>query len=235
MKSIATPNVLFASIVMISLVCPAAARAEFVYNMELGLAWEYDDLLGDHERQEVIRLDNFRGVEIKVVGYSESPYNDGLENFWSESESGDLLLWGFDRTHEDVGYVYDPPLVWVDEPLYPGKEWTQNFSIYTYPDHAYVGQGHYTFVVKSAGDVEVPYGTFPAFEVEGTGAMDWDQPLPLSACGLRNVTIRTTDWWSDGVGRIRYDSGQLSFRLSDLVQPTAVRETSWGRIKALFP
>jgi hypothetical protein len=222
--------------VAIALGIPAgatAARAEFFYNLDVGLAWEYDGHQGEHDRQEVTRTDDLDGVEVRVIRFFESTYNEGLENFWSVSEEGDLLLWGFDRTLEGIGFLYDPPVAWVDAPLEPGKEWTQDFSIYSLQDGSYVGEGRYVFHVRSAGDVEVPHGTYYAYEVEATGSMEWDQPLSLSACGLRNVTVRTTDWWSEGIGRIRYDSGPESYLLTDFIRPTPVRETSWGRIKAL--
>jgi hypothetical protein len=47
---------------------------------------------------------------------------------------GDVELWGFHRTLDAIGFVYDPPVLLVDARLEVGKTWFHEIDYYSYPD-----------------------------------------------------------------------------------------------------
>ncbi|HEY2956467.1 MAG TPA: hypothetical protein VGK89_14605 [Candidatus Eisenbacteria bacterium] len=177
-----------------------------------------------------------RGRQAFVIRYGPSLYNEGLENYWSTSPDGDVLLHGFNRSLENFGYVYDPPIVLLDAPLAVGSTWTQTVNYYALPDTTPAGTFTITFGVFEAGALAVPAGTFYAYGIGQApgGVMVLAGTGTFSVTGRRITSSSTaTDWWAEGVGRVKYASDQ-EYQLESFTGPTGTDAITWGGLKALY-
>ncbi|MCA9729899.1 MAG: hypothetical protein KC729_19605 [Candidatus Eisenbacteria bacterium] len=202
--------------------------------LDQGNTWIYDGDGGAHEQLTVTGTIELFGQIATEITYSNSTDNEGLRNFWSADENGDVALFGFERPGE-FGLVYDPPIPMVDAPLSLGKQWSHTFDIYEFPSMQYLQTVDIHFEVYEEGDVVVPFGTFYSY---GIGQF-MPASSPFQGVSLTGeVTADTegafvTDWWSGNLGRPKYWSGQL-YELTDFNPPTPVETSTWGRVKATF-
>ena len=206
--------------------------------LEIGYFQEFDGIAGQHEAKAVVRNTMVFGNATSVVEYYDSDLNDGLENYWSVSPEGHVLLWGYFRRNDGFGQVYYPPIRMVDDPPYEGKTWTTHFRVYSLPDTILVNEGDLAFEVYEEGEVSVPAGTFYAY---GIGRADSFSSLQnihpgFEITGRRSdeVQPRSADkWWARGVGEVQYLTTDL-YQLTNYGMPTPSRRSSFGHIKWLF-
>ena len=205
--------------------------AEDYLPLFLGNHWEYDSVGGNHENQDVEDTMTIWGHEVYVIRYHESTDNEGLENYWTTQSDGDVELWGYHRTLDGFGAVYDPPILLVDAPPYLGKTWSQEIDYYSYPGLVYTGTFEIGFEVYEEGWVSVPAGEFFAY---GIGqALPPGIPLGVrldGSVGDIQAAGEPWEWWSANVGQVQYGGNDL-YQLSLYGLPTPIRTMSWGQIK----
>jgi len=156
-------HVMVIQIILIALAAPG--QNETYRPFKLGNWWEYDGVHNEHEIQRVDRIDSLWGYPVYAVQYDESTGNDDLENYWTTEAGGSILLWGFYRELDSFGWIYDPPIIYVDAPLYMGKVWSCTSDVYDLPDTTYSQTFELTFRVYEEGIATVPAGDFYSYGV----------------------------------------------------------------------
>jgi len=215
----------------------ARATADPVYlPLEQGTTWFYETGSGATERRTVDGAVELFGETAQVIRYSESTSNEGLENYWTSSADGDVYLWGFFRPEDGGwGWLYQPPLLYADAPLYTGKSWETESLVYSLPDTIPTGSFVYTGTVTWDGVLDVPAGSFQSFLVEGSTGAPEDAGGFSPDGRLLAGRVTTWAWYSDGVGVVQYGRPDaLSFYQLSEYGMTPVRAGSWGAIKSLF-
>lgn len=201
---------------------------------------------GERDVLTVIGMTQLRGHDVFVIEYSNSTYNNGLRNFWTNESDGDVLLWGF-RESDGSGFLYDPPIRMVDAPLSLGRSWTSATTVSSDPDTIPHSDVTFLFEVYEAGVLDVPAGSFYAYGVGYTqagyirtaeipatrGVFDILGRVPGSSRANRTVASNATDWWSENIGELQYLSTD-TYQLSSFDAPTPARVVSWGGIKSRF-
>jgi len=101
------------------------------------------------------------------------------------------------------------------------------------PDTALVGPLHIEFTVMGEGQVEVPAGTFDAFEISSETPPYLGLHSPdVTVRGLIRPSVRNThEWVSEGVGVIQYEPETL-YKLARYAVP--VEPVSWSHLKWLY-
>jgi hypothetical protein len=172
---------------------------------------------------------------VHIIDYSASTHNDPLQNYWTTGADGDVLLWGFFRDEEGgFGAAYQPPLVWIDAPLFVGKTWACTTQVYWLPDEVPAGPAVYEFTVTWDGVLAVPAGSFQSIAI---GFADPVGPTaPRAGFGADGVAVGSRAdpdrWFSDGVGQVQYEAEALYRLVSFGVTP--VQAASWAHIKLLY-
>ena len=215
---------------------PSMAGGQSYLPLYVGNQWMYSGLQGASETATVTGTVLIRGLETFVIRHGPSTFNEGLENYWSTSPDGDVLVHGFNRTLEGFGAIYDPPIVLLDAPLAVGRTWTQTVTNYTLPDTTPTTTFTISFQVFEAGALTVPGGTFYAYGIgQSPGGM-----TVLARAGTFSVTGRrittsggATDWWAQAVGRVKYTADQ-EYQLEAFTGPTGTDAITWGGLKALY-
>jgi hypothetical protein len=213
--------------------CAAPVYSTEYLPLALGNRWSYETVEGSTDVQTVVGTTSIWGTSTYVIDYTESTFNEGLENYWTSGADGDVILWGFYRSIGEFGVLYDPPVLGVDAPLFVGKTWTVQTNIYELPDTTFLAPSTLVFTVYEDTALALPAGVFQAF---GIGYV-WDSPMSTSLTGTLSRTLRgaeASDWYSDGTGLVQYSSGSQLFQLTGLDVPTSASNTSWGAIKGLF-
>ena len=107
------------------------AAQDYLYlPLAVGNRWSYDNDFGFHEEQHVTGTIELFGRTAFVMRYVNSDVNEGLENYWIAEPSGDLYVCGYHRTLQGYGRLYDPPILWVDAPLWLDKSWSSTSSAF---------------------------------------------------------------------------------------------------------
>ena len=145
-------------------VFPQICSAEDFLPLQVGNRWEYTSTEGD-ETKEVTGTTELWGEEVFLIEYVESVNNIGLDQYWTTNAEGDAFVWGWWRDDHQYGVLYDPPIPWVDAPLYLGKTWSHVFDAYTLPDTAYAGQNEIGLEVYWEGVLTVPAGEFYSYGI----------------------------------------------------------------------
>ncbi|MBM4118720.1 hypothetical protein FJ251_13490 [bacterium] len=224
---------------LICLALPAAAPAQDYLPLGPGSYWHYAGEAGDAFSRTVTGTIEMAGQAVSVVATSGYDPDDGLEQYYTAGEGGDVLLWGFYRNLEDWGLLYVPPLRIVDAPLSLGQRWSVVADCFEIPGNHPAGTLVGERVVQSEGLESVPAGEFFA------RAIAWDlrgEPLRALAShgcdpsGRRLAPGRELsppEYWTLGVGIIREETTQI-WRLTDFDGPTPSGAQSWSAIKALY-
>ena len=215
------------------LLLPAQVAAMDYYPLTIGYWWEYESAMGV-EAREVIGTGEIWGNEVAIIRYTASPENLGLENFWTTTADDDVLLWGFFRDDINWGMLYDPPIPWIDAPLFLGKAWSHTFLAYELPDTTFCGTFVIDYEVYEEGIVSTPAGDFYAYGI-GSSARPSLEGHTLSGEISDDLMLRNaTNWVSDGVGEVQYwVHVGVPYKLVRYEQPTPVVVQSWGRIRQL--
>ncbi len=203
--------------------------------LELGNWWNYLNENGDFENKVVDDLETILERETAVILYTESPDNQGLKNFWSSGDQGEVYLHGFSR---GFGMVYDPPVKFFDPNVAVGESWTEVFDLYDYVSGDFIVSTSLTFVIYETGIYEVGAGSFPAIGVGyledpalRTALKDFDLKGEIRTDGLRGAE----SWFSEGVGEIISAFPDYTFELDSYFGGTVPTTTdSFDGIKALF-
>jgi hypothetical protein len=199
---------LFIAIVLASFA--TAAAAERYWPVAFGNSWTYE-FTGGQETWRVTAWAMNEGFEAFIIGHEGNPANEGLWTYYNMAPDGDVLLLGFD---EEWSRRYEPPLLCLDADLYVGKQWEQTITVTeTDPDTSY--QVTVTGTVVELANHSVPAGEFEAFRIDVRFMPD---------------DYVETWWWAPSVGPIEY--GDMRLASYSLVTP--VRQTTWGRVKALY-
>lgn len=230
---------------LVSLAAPGSARADDYLPLELGNYWIYDGaVLGEHEETRVAEVVRIWGNDVYAILYENSTHNEGLVNYWTSTPEGDVDLWGC-RWSDGYGLLYRPPLKKVDAPLFLGKHWSMEIDVYYIrpdsPDTTFAWHEVWGFEVSFEGDLVLPGGIFHVFGIEPAAPNPVRPPMyadrspeGLVLTSRRNEGRRPTDWWSDGLGEVQYDTSDLYQLAAHGQLPSPVQPTSWGRVKALY-
>ena len=226
----ATPKLAFFAAVLLVSAAPVAL-AQYL-PLETGNQWNYVSESGAAETQTVTGQISLFGGMPWVIEYTGDT-NDGLSNFWTSNEQGDVFAWGF-YISGDFGVAYDPPIQFLDGPLEVGKTWSQTVDLYSYPDLVYQQTFDIAFEVYEEADLDLPAGTFHSFAVgQSAPPLPFREGFDLAGRTVGSDTGSYWDWWSFGVGLVQYRSIEV-YQLESLGGPVPVQDSSWGRIKMTF-
>jgi len=236
--------------VLVAVLAAGVAGADSYYPLDVGSTWHYANANGQAEDASITGSFELLGVST-VVRHVEI-YNTRIppqvvENFWTLTSDGDLLLHGAHNITDTLELAYWPPVVMIDAPLWLGKSWvTEEIHVYRFDGSpGPFSPFDYPLAVHFEGEVAVPAGSFQCFGV----GFDLSTPVLRLDCGRAydiygrrlsaGAACRSgdaTEWYAEGVGLVQNsyltDPGELMKLVS--WEPTAVEATSWGRVKALF-
>ncbi|MBU2502114.1 hypothetical protein KJ682_12360 [bacterium] len=205
--------------------------------LQPGNFWNYrlDD--GDLETRIVGEMTDFQGRQVYPIAHPVSPENSDLVNFWTPGPDGGVLLHGWTRGF--VGAFYDPPITWVDSPLWLGKTWTQQVDFYILPTMAFYGTWTFGYRVEEEGIRTVPAGDFPCFGLRESSSgplkslFDERYDVRGRVVGAKDAAL-VDSWISLGVGVVEDDLDQV-YRLETYTdRPVPATAATWGAVKALF-
>jgi len=191
---------------------PSMVSADQFMSLEEGNRWAYSgDIVGPDIKVALSGPDPLFYNSYPLL-YDVSDHSLGLRNFWSVNDSGDVYLHGFARMSPRVSYFYEPPLQYVDGPLYPGKTWSSSAALVEFPGGPAVGYLNVQYTVTEpesiviAGEEHLAYGVLESQSsaVAGVGS-DWatdGRPFDLAKEG----DVVVPHWWVEGIGEVRYRS-----------------------------
>lgn len=123
----------------------------------------------------------------------------------------------------------------VQAPLTFGNVWQQTIDFYSYPEIAFLFPVEFEFEVVGGELLDVPAGSYFAYEVEMRVLSA--RSLPVSAVGLdlgtRSGDVLDRDWGSEDVGEVQYGLLDL-YQLVSFNGPTPVVSLNWGEAKVRF-
>ena len=224
--------------ITITLLASAALGQVGYWPLAEGNTWTYVSDGGQSETLLVTEQIPIFGHSAWVVDYPESSWNEPLENYWSEGPDGQVYLHGFWRDDQGGwGYLYEPPVLFVDAPLAVGDTWSTTYDTYQLPGEIFDEQRTITLTAVEFGTYVVPAGEFEAFGVGYARQAVLERAgrqYSLTGEALEPGGRDAGHWWSLGVGRIRYhvtDALQLE---SYMIGTVATEARSWSGIKNLF-
>ncbi len=207
-----------------------------------GTRWEYQGDAGGHQVETITGTTTLHGRVVAIKHHAEGA-DTGLENYWLLDADGSVLLAGYFSPAQGSGLVYEPPIRFVPVPPVLGPQPFVSTAFHDFATDAVLFTTPVRYDVTQDLMLSLPAGTFHAFGVGRYIAL----PEPNGALGSqisvdgRLVTFRdksifyfdTRDWFSEDVGEVQYDTGEL-YQLRSLDLPTATARSSWGRIKRLY-
>ena len=202
--------------------------------LEIGNYWSYLSEGSLVETRVVSEQVTMFDQDVFAIDYTESPHNQGLRNFWTSGDDGDVFLHGFEN---GLGLYYDPPITIVDAPLYLGKTWTSTVDVYTLPDTAYYSTWDIKFSVLEEGLYQVGAGSFPGFGLgnpEPTSGSRQLKGYSFDGQILGASKSEADHWYSNGIGEIQYDTDELYYLESHSGGTTPTASLAWDGVKALF-
>ena len=204
-----------------------AAGAQNYFPLDTGLVWTYTDGAGSDLEGTVLGPVEYNGLTVVELQYLQTGANaQEYHNFWTREAGGVTWLHGAWNA-SGFSATYDPPILYIEAPLYQGLVWTTVFGYNGEPSEA-------TYEVFEEGDTTVPMGTFYAY---GIGAAE--PPLPAGQLAGYDLLGRRLDggtreasrWYTENIGMIRY---LASFELVSFSGSVATEQTTWTGVKALF-
>lgn len=212
--------------------------------LTIGNTWHYTDDLGVPHDEVITDFGHVRGRRMYVKTYIGGE-DDGLLNFWQLGPDGSVLLGGYYRPAFPFGLVYEPPVkVFPGQPAV-GQTWQTHTIAYSIPDDAFYAEFDLYWRVDSQLSIGVPAGIFPCFGsgqvappaasavVQGHALSVDGRLLGTASTSLEEGPSSATDWYSDGVGLVQYDTGVL-YVLESFEVTVPTMTTTWGRIKQLY-
>lgn len=233
-------RILFGCLLAAFLAAGLSVQAEAAYlPLSAGNTWSYVTDLGREEVRLVSGTTEVFGREVWVIEHPISYANLGLENYWTSDDDGNVLLHGFWRAGGVWGRAYDPPVVLVDAPLFLGKTWSATFDIHDLSDLSYLATYTIHFSVVAAGVLAVPAGDFDGYgivQVEPERSVRQDPGYALSGrrMGAGRQDEEISEWWSEGVGTVRYRSVGVYDLVSYEIESVGGRALTLSAVKAIF-
>ena len=215
---------LASALLLISLA--AVAVAQNYFPLDTGLVWTYTDGMGSNLEGTVLGPVEYNGLTVVELQYLEtSGGTQEFHNFWTQEAGGVTWLHGAWNA-SGFSATYDPPILYIEAPLYQGLVWTTIFGYNGEPSEA-------TYEVFEEGDTTVPMGTLYAY---GIGAAE---PLPAGEHAGYDMLGRRLDggtreasrWYTENIGTIR---GMGGYELVSFSGTVATEQTTWSGVKALF-
>ncbi|MCA9750696.1 MAG: hypothetical protein KC591_00775 [Gemmatimonadetes bacterium] len=178
--------------------------------------------------EEIVRLDH--------VQTGADP--DAWENYWSDDGSR-VYLRGFTNwSGVPLTLTYDPPILWVDPPLFAGKTWTASTDVYEDLEGKIPAGFSFLieFRVTNADLLEVPAGKFPAHRIEYEVLAS---PRPTTLTGEQIAPGRGTfypyRWEAAGVGVVRDNLGATAYvDLTSFGSTVSVESISFSDLKGWY-
>lgn len=205
------------------------ATAQVYFPLDDGLIWNYVDGAGAELESRVLGPIEYNGLTTVEMQYVQTGANaQEYHNFWTQGDDGVTWLHGAWNA-DGFSATYDPPILYIESPLYLGLVWTTEFG---YNGEIY----EMTYEVLEEGDTTVPMGVLYAYGIGGPsrsrlpvagGHADHD---PLGR-RLTDQSRSTDRWLTENIGLIRDESG---FELVSFYGSVAVASTTWTAVKALF-
>jgi hypothetical protein len=156
---------------------------------------------------------------------------------------GSVLLAGFLDTASEFGVVYEPPIRYLSAPPVVGRKPSQMITGHDIFTDDVLFSSPLEFDVTEEVTLAQPAGTFhaygvgqlvplpgPAFEQGVARALDGRK---LSTGGERIYETYTSDWYTEGVGVVQYDTADL-YQLVGYGLATPVAASTWGSLKRLY-
>ena len=227
-----------------TLVCfssAAFAQAETWMPLDQGREWNFSGESPNTARIWIEGTQLVRGFETTVRKESISTASgvDIFENYWTVNEAGHVFLHGFKTISGGFEQAYDPPILYVSAPLELSKQWSSTFTLYDKLDGTGTPDGPYqiTFDVLTSEQLDVPGGVFDAF-----GVMNSSAPVSTVIQGngygllgnrIQGAPVQTpSEYWALNAGIVQFVVNQDTYILDSI---TPLEETTWGRLKVLFP
>lgn len=221
---------------------PACALGAPWLPLTAGMRWEYRGAGGQHQIETITGFTTLHGRVVAVKSYAEGA-DAGLQNYWFLAPDGSVMLAGFLNPSASLAWVYEPPVRYLPVPPVVGPGPDVLTSVHDLFTDALLFQTSMRFDVTEQVTLAVPAGSFPTFGVgrlvnlpgPGTApqlALTMDgRALPPPAPGI--FYIQSTDWFSEGVGVVQYQSFEL-LQLVGFGSPVPVAHSSWARVKRLY-
>lgn len=224
-----------------SFVRPQPVAADPWQPLDVGRRWEYRSVGGAHQVETIIGTLVLRGRSVAAKYYAEGS-DAGLENYWMNGADGTVFLCGFSSPSAGLALAYEPPIAYLPGPPALGVSRTTNVTAYNIGDGTVNSSFAITCAVLQEADLSLPAGMFHAL---GTGQVAPVRPAIVTARGTYSLDGRSlggpsaglgaaaSDWYSDGVGDVQYQSTDL-YQLIGFGLPTPATRSSWGAVKRLF-
>lgn len=220
------------------LIQPAAADAPY-FPLTQSFVWDYVGPKGASLHTQVDGTQSVLG-EVTTVRRSyaiTAEGNDSFENYWTD-DGEDVWLNGARSYLGGFTIAYEPPIRWIDAPLFVGKTWSTEVRSYLNDLEGTGTPGEpftYGLEVVASEVITVPAGTFAAYGIAAvapTPRSGWD------AFGRRTNAGRGeqwVDWYAVGVGSIRHIGSYITpFDLVSYGLPVPIEVVSWSNVKAFF-
>jgi hypothetical protein len=241
-RRVLTPALGAASaLALVTVLSAGAAVAAPWLPLALGNTWAYQGDQGGHQIETITGTTTLHGRTVFAKHYYEG-VDTGLENYWLTGFDGSVLLAGFYAPSAGFGYIYEPPIRFFPAPPALGEQPQVPLAYHDFVTDQLLFSGTVRYDVLEDVMLTVPAGTFHAF---GVGRY---VPLPGPAANGTQLTLdgrvatpggksiyilEPTDWFSEGVGLVQYDVGQL-YQLVSFGGPTAASRSSWAKIKRFY-
>jgi hypothetical protein len=228
------------ALVFATALTPSLARSGDWEPLAIGNRWEYRGTGGSHQVEHITGTFTLRGRVVAIKHYDEG-LDAGLDNFWLLDPDGSVLLAGF-MGADGFGIAYEPPIRYLNGPPAVGAKLPQFVTAYNLQTNAVEFAGDLQRDITESVVLNLPAGSFSALgsgqlatagpALAGRRAFALDGRALPSTSSTVSGTL-TTDWYSDGVGVVQYNTSDL-YQLVGFGQPTATLATNWGAIKRLY-
>jgi len=201
-----------------------------------GWSWTYITDEGGYLTKHVADHLEVHGHFTTVIQCVElAPYPQVYQNYWTKDPDGNVYLHG--AWNEDgFLWTYEPPILLVSPPLYPGRNWSSTSRFYrSYDNSSPDTLLTLTYEVIARSDVTVPAGVFKSANVvsvipQPSCARHGNAYDLLGRCLPAGRAYENGEWVSDGIGRIK----DAAWELEEFTAPLPAEFSSWGDVKLLF-
>jgi hypothetical protein len=226
------------AVILALVLTPSLARSEWE-PLAIGNRWEYRGTGGSHQVESITGQIPLRGRVVAIKSYAEGA-DAGLENYWLLDADGSVLLAGF-TAPDGTAVAYEPPIRYLNTPPAVGVKPIQLVTAYDLHTNAVMFTDYFRYDITEDVLLSLPAGALHALGVgtiESTGPLGARRTLALDGRALPGArspqaTTYTSDWFSEGVGVVQYNTTDL-YQLVGFGRPTAVLASSWGAVKRLY-
>ena len=207
-----------------------------------GTRWEYQGDAGGHQVESITGTTTLHG-RVVAIKYHAEGVDTGLENYWLLDADGSVLLAGYFSPAQGSGLVYEPPIRFVPVPPVLGPQPFVLTAFHDFATDAVIVTVPVRYDVTQDLMLSLPAGVYHAYGVgryislpEPNGATGAQFSLDGRLVMPRGKSIYyfdTSDWFSEGVGEVQYNVGEL-YQLRSFDLPTATVRSTWSAIKHLY-